>query len=101
MPESGAYEISLLVNGQPLREYDPPDDDAETDSGKVTKYIEAIEGAEFHIKIKVAPRTQFPTSFKNVNVQVVVNLSTVSQFTSSATVTAKEGGHESEKVEVS
>jgi len=70
MPKSGAYEISLLINGQPLREYDPPDDDAETDSGKVIKYIEAIEGAEFHIKIKVAPRTQFPTSFKSVDVKV-------------------------------
>jgi len=70
MPKSGAYEISLLVNGQPLREYDPPDDDAETDSGKVVKYIEAIEGAEFHIQIKVAPRTQFPISFKTVDVKV-------------------------------
>lgn len=70
MPKSGAYEISLLVNEQPLHEYDPPNDDNHTNSGEVIKYIEAIEGSTFRIKCTVAPRTLFPTSLKSVDVQV-------------------------------
>lgn len=68
MPRSGAYEISLLVDGQPLREYDPPDDDNDTNDGAVVKYVGAVETAVFYVKINVAPRTQFPTSVKNADV---------------------------------
>jgi hypothetical protein len=47
-------ECQILVNGVPAPEYD--DDDAGPERyGAVTKYIEAISGAEFSVKIAVRP----------------------------------------------
>lgn len=70
MPKSGAYEISLLVNGQPLHEYDPPEDENDTDADAVVKYVEATEGAEFYVDIKIRPNTEFPTGSKGVTIKI-------------------------------
>jgi len=70
MPKSGAYEISLLVNGHPLHEYDPPNDENDTDADAVVKYVEATEGAEFYVDFKVRPNTEFPTGSKGVTIKI-------------------------------
>lgn len=55
----GHYIVEILVNGVVLDEHDPPedDDDAWPESGAGTKYIEATEGSEFSIRMKVMPNS--------------------------------------------
>jgi hypothetical protein len=51
------FTVQILVDGKPRREYDDnlerePDIGATADSPRVTKYIEAIPGAQFSVEIK-------------------------------------------------
>lgn len=70
MPKSGAYEISLLVDGEPLSEYDPPEGEDGLDDGAVVRYVQATEGVEFHVKFSVDPYTPFPTGYKSVCIHI-------------------------------
>ena len=42
-------KAEVLVNGSPLREYD--DDEASVAPKSITKYVEAVSGAAFHVRI--------------------------------------------------
>lgn len=50
-------EITVVVDGKDLHEYQ--DADMEDDEDTVTKYIEAVDNANFAIKIKVAKGATF------------------------------------------
>lgn len=55
-----AIEVKVVVNGTPAQEYD--DDDQETIAhNTVTKYIEAISGAEFEVQFELKRSYRFPS----------------------------------------
>lgn len=43
-------EVQIVCNGIPLKEYDDDDNDESAEPNTVTKYVEAISGAEFQIQ---------------------------------------------------
>lgn len=45
-------KVEILVNGEPLREYDEDrdEDDEPSEPNTITKYVEVVSGAEFQIK---------------------------------------------------
>lgn len=72
MPTIGPYTFSVLVNGQALREYEPPADEGYEPSEKSrVVYIEAVEGAKFEIQTKVRGHLAAPT--KQVEVRVYID----------------------------
>ncbi len=53
LPSHPGIKVSIVCNGAALQEYD--DEDDETQTHVVSKYIEAVSGAEFGIKCEVSP----------------------------------------------
>ena len=64
MPTRGAYTASILVNKAALKEYDPPTDEraGQDTATQVITFIEALEGAEFEIKVRASADALFPIS---------------------------------------
>lgn len=56
-------EVTVVVDGEDLHEYQ--DADMEDNEDTVTKYIEAVDGANFAIKIKATNNTVFKGHFLN------------------------------------
>jgi hypothetical protein len=50
---SPGIQVEVLVEGEPLKEYD--DEDEEVTADKVTKFIEAKSGSEFKIRWTITP----------------------------------------------
>ncbi|KAK5956108.1 hypothetical protein OHC33_002681 [Knufia fluminis] len=70
MPTVGPYKVSIVAGGQVLPEYDPSEDDADANNDTTTRYIEVIAGLDFHVEFSVQPYTEFPTGFKDVDVNI-------------------------------
>lgn len=51
LPTRPGVKITVVCNGAPLQKYD--DDDEETQPNVVSKYIEAISGAEFGVQWEI------------------------------------------------
>lgn len=62
--------IEVLVDGEPLPEYDDPDPSA-SEPNTVTKYIEAKSDAEFAIDIKFTDDFRYPAS--DIEAQVLLD----------------------------
>ncbi len=58
MPSKNFIDVRLLVDGQPLVEYHPPDGEAEPDQ-KLTRYVEVKAGQKFLIRVAFLPGFQF------------------------------------------
>lgn len=56
LPDQPGLKVEIYVNGSPLKEYD---DDGDLKPKTVTKYIEAVSGAQF--KIKYSFHEPFPS----------------------------------------
>jgi len=46
-------EIDILVNGEPLKEYDEPPDIDNGEPKTIVKYIEAVSGSNFEIRLRL------------------------------------------------
>lgn len=55
LPFRPGIEISIVCNGAVLREYDDDDDDEDLPAAVISKYVEAVSGAEFGIQWKISP----------------------------------------------
>lgn len=55
-----AVEVKVLVNGEAAQEYND-DDEGSCGPKTITKYIEAITGAEFGVQIELKPSFRFPS----------------------------------------
>ena len=55
----GELEAEIVVDGQPLREYDDTDFDQEPLENHMSKYIEAMSGSRFDFRCKVHPGYEF------------------------------------------
>lgn len=54
MPVHDHLEVRITVDGQPLQEYQVPDDE-ETDGNKIVRYIEATVGQRFEVSVRWLP----------------------------------------------
>ncbi|KAK5091760.1 hypothetical protein LTR05_001945 [Lithohypha guttulata] len=71
MKINGHYEVSIVVNGQPLQEYDPPEDE-DKGPGRAAgvKYIEAQEGMPFSVRVRCLPGAGWPEQLKSCDIYV-------------------------------
>ena len=53
-------EVKVLVNGCATQEYEDEDEEAQGPN-TVTKFIEAVSGAEFEVQYEMKPSFQFPS----------------------------------------
>jgi hypothetical protein len=54
LPDCPHIRAEILINGRPVQEYHPPEDGDDGDSPmSVTKYIEAISGANFEVRMSI------------------------------------------------
>lgn len=71
MPAIEPHNISIVVNGKALIEYDPPvdevDDSNNGEKGKVV-YVEAAEGIKFEVQVRVPGNLYFDTDFMGIHV---------------------------------
>ena len=70
MPTLNSYIASIVVNGQKLTEYDPPEAEQISDKKKCVKYVEADEGSNFVVHIDLTPQTRFTTPNKIVRIYI-------------------------------
>ncbi|KAK5069600.1 hypothetical protein LTR64_008281 [Lithohypha guttulata] len=71
MKINGHYEVSIVVNGQPLQEHDPPeDDDKGSDRAAGIKHIEAQEGMPFSVRVGCLPGAGWPKQHKSCDIYV-------------------------------
>ncbi|KAG9525875.1 hypothetical protein KCU93_g5713, partial [Aureobasidium melanogenum] len=61
-------EVTVVVDGKDLHEYQ--DADMEDDEGTITKYIEAVDNANFAIKIKVSKDVEFKGDFLSFGISL-------------------------------
>jgi len=62
-------EVKVLVNGSAAQEYDG-DDDESNGPNTVTKYIEALSGAEFEVHYEAKPSFRFPCQHLEFNISI-------------------------------
>lgn len=61
MPRVGHFKVTVEVNGEPATEFEDDDDEPAESNAVVTKYIEAVSGANFGIKCQVLAGYEFDT----------------------------------------
>jgi hypothetical protein len=58
------FECTISVNGSVAKEYDAPEEEKDRmDANVVTKYIEAVCGANFSVEFKIKPQYEFDSDY--------------------------------------
>lgn len=63
MPRIGYFKVVIEVNGEPASEFEDDDDEPADSDTVVTKYVEAVPGANFGIKCHVLPGYEFEADY--------------------------------------
>ena len=62
MVTAKSFKVEIIVDGEPANEYDDDDDTAPDTDDKVTRYVEAVSGKEFHFAVTMDPLYRWGSS---------------------------------------